>query len=105
MPIFRQPREEGAFLVAGLQRTLCARQSSDMRSPSASSTSRVQFDRAQCVSIAASLLAIVAIVLACRWLWQSVGVGVIAVLALAVPLSLPALIDTIDDAMSRKLCR
>jgi hypothetical protein len=57
------------------------------------------------VSIAASLLAIVAIVLGCRWLWESVGLGVFAVLALAVPLSLPALIDTIDEAMSRRLGR
>ncbi len=105
MTIFRQPREEGAFLAGGLQRTPCARQSSDMRSVSSSSASRVQFDRAQCVAIAASLLAIVAIVLGCRWLWESVGLGVFAVLALAVPLSLPALIDTIDEAMSRKLGR
>jgi len=39
------------------------------------------------------------IVLGCRWLWESVGLGVFAVLALAVPLSLPALIDTINEAM------
>ena len=76
-----------------------------MRFDSPSSPSRVLFDRTQCLAVTASLLAIVAIVLGCRWLWQSVGVGVIAVLALAVPLSLPALIDTIDEAMSRKLGR
>ena len=76
-----------------------------MRSESPSSPSRVLFDRTHCLAVTASLLAIVAIVLGCRWLWQSVGVGVIAVLALAVPLSLPALIDTIDEAMSRKLGR
>jgi hypothetical protein len=52
--------------------------------------------------ILGSLLAIVVIVLGCRWLWESVGLGVFAVLALAVPLSLPALIDTINEAMGWK---
>ena len=46
-----------------------------------------------------SVIAITVIVLACRWLWQSVGAGVVAVLALAVPFSLPAVTATLHEAM------
>jgi len=50
-------------------------------------------------AITVSLVAIVVIVLACSWLWQSVGAGVFAVLALAVPFSMPAVAGTVREAM------
>ena len=50
-------------------------------------------------AILVSVIAITVIVLACRWLWQSVGAGVLAVLALAVPFSLPAVTATLHEAM------
>lgn len=53
----------------------------------------------QASAIIGSLIAIVVIVLGCRWLWESVGAGVFVVLALAVPLSLPALSETLAEAM------
>lgn len=53
----------------------------------------------QASAILGSLVAIVVIVLGCRWLWESVGAGVFVVLALAVPLSLPALSETLAEAM------
>jgi hypothetical protein len=60
----------------------------------------VEPNRLQAISaILVSVIAITVIVLACRWLWQSVGAGVLAVLALAVPFSLPAVTATLHEAM------
>ena len=48
-------------------------------------------------AIATSLVAITVIVLGCRWLWESVGLGVFAVLAIAVPCSMPVMIEALED--------
>ena len=56
-------------------------------------------------AITVSLVAIVVIVLACSWLWQSVGAGVFAVLALAVPFSMPAVAMTVREAMEPDMRR
>jgi hypothetical protein len=58
----------------------------------------IAFREAFC-SITISLVAITVIVLGCSWLWQSVGAGVFAVLALAVPFSLPAVRVSVYEAM------
>ena len=68
-----------------------------MRRQSGETTFREAFG-----SITISLVAITVIVLACSWLWQSVGAGVFAVLALAVPFSLPAVVATVDESMDRE---
>jgi hypothetical protein len=48
-------------------------------------------------AVASSLVAITVIVLGCRWLWESVGLGVFVVLAIAVPLSMPVMIEALED--------
>jgi len=48
-------------------------------------------------AIAASVVAITVIVLGCRWLWESVGLGVFVVLAIAVPCSMPVMIEALED--------
>ncbi len=52
--------------------------------------------------IAASLVAITVIVLGCRWLWESVGLGVFVVLAIAVPCSMPAMVAALEDELGWK---
>ena len=56
-------------------------------------------------AIAVSLVSIVVIVLGCRWLCDAAGAGVFAVLALAVPYSLPVVADTLRDAMDEAASR
>lgn len=74
-----------------------------MRPPMLQAPSRTP--RQAAGSIAVSLLAIAAIVLGCRWLWDSAGAGVIAVLALAVPYSLHALLDAVEEVLGWKFGR
>jgi hypothetical protein len=67
---------------------------SNARAPHASA----EFRQAA-TAILVSVVAITVIVLTCSWLWQSVGAGVFVVLALAVPLSLPTVGQTVREAM------
>ena len=53
-------------------------------------------------AIATSLVAITVIVLGCRWLGESVGLGVLVVLAIAVPLSMPVMVEALEDEFGRK---
>ena len=48
------------------------------------------------------IASIVVIVLGCRWLCDAAGAGVFAVLALAVPYSLPVVSATLREAMSSR---
>jgi hypothetical protein len=55
--------------------------------------------RQTAAAIAASLASIVVIVLGCRWLCDAASAGVFAVLALAIPYSLPVVSATLREAM------
>ena len=71
-----------------------------MRPSMPSSTSLTP--RQTAAAIAVCLASIVVIVLGCRWLCDAAGAGVFAVLALAVPYSLPVVSATLREAMSSR---
>jgi hypothetical protein len=71
-----------------------------MHTPDASGSSLSLRELAS--AIATSLAAITVIVLGCRWLWESVGLGVLVVLAIAVPLSMPVMVEALEDEFGRK---